>query len=291
MRWSLAALTFSLAALGCGPEYAVRPTGGLPQAEATGAGLTMTAFAEQWESSPYDLADYVTPVAVALYNVGPEEVRVSLMDFQLRDQDGVRYAAINPFLPAASIGARPAGLPARAHAAAAAPSPGPPSEGVEVAARGVSVGPPSGARGAPGGGYRFSPRPSGGVTIGPQLGRRWSPSVSAPGAWHGFLVSGGLRGYYGPGAIYYGGVFAYPPYYSDWVYPWGYQYPLRPSTDVLALALPEGVLPAGAQVNGFIYFKNATQRGARRLDLAWEMHDASGRALGSLHVPLDVVKR
>ena len=60
----------------------------------------MVAFANQWDAYPFDLADYVTPIAVELYNPGPNEVRVSYVDLALRDASGFRYAAINPYIPA-----------------------------------------------------------------------------------------------------------------------------------------------------------------------------------------------
>jgi hypothetical protein len=173
-----------------------------------------------------------------------------------------------------------------------------------------------GGGGARGGGAHYSgshysssvrfAAPSGRVVIGPPGGRRYPGGYVGGSAWHGFLISGGLRGYYGPGAIYFGGPIGYPPYYYDWVYPWSVGiYPSsRPSDDVLALALPEGVLPPGGHVNGFLYFKNASAKGERRLDLAWELVEAqpeaqpgtppnarAGRSLGSLHVPLEVVRR
>src|SRR5437879_6375195 len=94
-------LVFLLALAGCGPQFAVVPQGGLPRAIATAGSVTVTAFAEQWSADPDDLADYLTPIAIELYNAGPSEVRVSYADFALRDQRGARFGAINPFVPAA----------------------------------------------------------------------------------------------------------------------------------------------------------------------------------------------
>jgi hypothetical protein len=139
--------------------------------------------------------------------------------------------------------------------------------------------------------YYSTPVPRGGVIITAPTGRRvWG---YGSGRWNGYLVAGGLRPYYGWGVGYWGGPWIYPPYYSDWVFWWGpAYYPQRPSMDVLQLGLPEGVLPAGARVSGFLYFKRATGPRQRDLDLSWEVHDAkSGASLGSLHVPLEVVHR
>src|ERR1700760_3634804 len=80
---------------GCAAEYAVVPRGGSDRAVAQGNGVTLVAFANQWESTPDDLADYVTPIAVELYNPGPNEVRVTYADLALRDASGFRYGAIN----------------------------------------------------------------------------------------------------------------------------------------------------------------------------------------------------
>ncbi|HEX8950495.1 MAG TPA: hypothetical protein VF945_01555, partial [Polyangia bacterium] len=113
------------------------------------------------------------------------------------------------------------------------------------------------------------------------------------GGWSGYRVHGGLRPYYGFGVGYWGGPWIYPPYYNDWVFFWGPSYyPARPSTEVLELGLPEGVLPPGARVSGFLFFKRATGAHQGALDLSWEVHDAQTSAsLGSLHVPLEVVRR
>ena len=115
----------------------------------------------------------------------------------------------------------------------------------------------------------------------------------AGGGWRGYRVHGGLFPYYGMGVGYWGGPWMYPPYYDDWVFMWGpAYYPARPSTEVLELGMPEGVLPAGARVSGFLFFKRATGSHQGALDLSWEVHDAqTGASLGSLHVPLEVVHR
>jgi hypothetical protein len=325
-----------LFAVGCAPELAVVPRGGMDRVVAQVNGITLVAFGNQWDAYPNDLSDYVTPIAVELYNPGPSEVRVSYADLALRDASGFRYGAINPYLPAAAVGA--------ATPAGAAPTKVSAAEGVAVADGAVigsdgahplllaSNGPlllagrsggggarsapaAGGFRGAPssfhGGGMMRSPPPAGhfggmrpivppprgGVGFGGGYGgglpgRHYGWGYSN-GGWNGYLVNGGLRGYYGLGFGYWGGPWFYPPYYGDWVYGWGpTYYPSRPSTDVLSLGLPEGVLPPGARVSGFLYFKRATAAQQGGLDLSWDTHDArTGATLGTLHVPLDVVER
>src|SRR3954470_8203898 len=94
-----------LGAVGCAPELAVVPRGGMDRAVAQVNGVTLVAFANQWDAYPEDLSEYVTPIAVELYNPGPNDVRVSYADLALRDASGFRYAAINPYIPATTVGA------------------------------------------------------------------------------------------------------------------------------------------------------------------------------------------
>lgn len=296
LRLSFLAL---LGAAGCGPQWAVVPRGGLErvvaQGEGPAQGVTMVAFANQWDAYPYDLADYVTPIAVELYNGGKEEVRVSYADLALRDQSGFRYAAINPYIPATTVGEN---TPSDKPVLLAANGP------MVVATRGaVRIGAPSAGRiGTP---LRMGPPPAtrfnsvrvgpppqarGGVWVGPPAQRRWGYGSHG---WHGYLIAGGLRPYYGWGVGYWGGPWIYPPYYNEWVMMWGPSYyPSRPSSDVLSLGLPEGVLPPGARISGFLYFKRATGTRQGALDLSWDIHDArTGASLGTLHAPLEVVRR
>jgi hypothetical protein len=316
-----------IAAAGCAPEFAVVPRNGMDRAVAQMNGVTLVAFANQWDAYPYDLADYVTPIAVELYNPGPSDVRVSYADLALRDQSGFRYAAINPYIPATTVGenivqphndavvqtreegARPVLLAANgpmlvaahfgggggAHFSGGAHFGG----GMHYGGGVRAVSPPSGVHyGAPppahvfgpGVGRPILPPPRGGF-VGPGVHRYgWG---YYGGGWNGYLVVGGLRPYYGWGVGYWGGPWFYPPYYTDWVFGWGpAYYPARPSTEVLSLGLPEGVLPPGARVSGFLYFKRATGTHQGELDLSWDAHDArTGAALGTLHVPLEVIQR
>lgn len=290
------ALALVLVAMGCGPEFAVVPQGGAPRVTAQAqTGATLTALANQWEADPFDLADYVTPIAVELYNPGPHDVRVAYSDFVLTDERGTRYPAINPYIPAAMGQITP-------------------YQKKPVMLAQVTVGPPGGSRGGGfsgggriggfSGGVRPPPAPRywgtpggfGRTYIGPPRGRS---SVLRPGigfgvgsSWNRFYVYGGLRGFYGPGALYWGGPFAYPPWYSTWVFWWGPSYypSAQPSPDVLALGLPEGVLPPGGRVDGFVYFKRATSKATRQLQLRWDVYDArSGQQVGSTQVALEVL--
>ena len=307
---------------GCASEYMVVPRNGQDRAVAQVNGITIVAFANQWDSNPGDLADYVTPIAVELYNPGPSEVRVTYADLALRDGSGFRYQAINPFLPASALpdygqndvpvsddgapAARPLLLASNGpillashfggggggHVGGGGHFSGGYHGGYGGAAvhvgGGVHVGGPVGAR-------SILPPPHVGASVGlgrAPLGRRYGWGYYG-GGWGGFRVYGGLRAYYGLGVGYWGGPWFYPPYYGDWVSYWGPSYyPARPSTEVLAMGLPEGVLPPGARVSGFLYFKRATAEQRGGLDLSWDAHDArSGAAIGTIHIPLAVVPR
>jgi hypothetical protein len=266
----------------------------------------MVAFSNQWDAYPFDLADYVTPIAVELYNPGPYEVRVSYVDLALRDSSGFRYAAINPYIPATTVGESDEPILAPPATPVLYASNGP----IVLASNhsgfhggggfhggfsgGRTVAPPPAVRSGGGGGRVIGPPARGGVIVGAPGGRRYGGGWGyGGGRWNGYLVHGGLRPYYGFGIGYWGGPWLYPPYYADWVFFWGPSYyPARPSTEVLEYGLPEGVLPAGARVSGFLYFKRATAAHQGALDLSWDVHDArSGASLGSLHVPLEVVHR
>ena len=58
-----------------------------------------------------------------------------------------------------------------------------------------------------------------------------------------------------------------------------------PSADMLALALPEGVLAPGRTVTGFVYFERPP-RSVREVTLTWPVVDASGQSLGVVRIPL-----
>ncbi|HZS41074.1 MAG TPA: hypothetical protein VFF06_29800, partial [Polyangia bacterium] len=160
---------------------------------------------------------------------------------------------------------------------------------VLYASRGGSGG---GGRGGGSGGRSFGGHSGGGHYVGAPSGVRRSGGWGVRGGvFGGYRVNGGYRGWYGAGVSYWGGPFW--SYRSPWVVLWGPgYYPAPPSHDVLFSALPEGVLPPGASVAGFLYFQRATSPSVRHLDLAWTLHDARTNGdLGSTHVALDVVPR
>ncbi len=120
--------------------------------------------------------------------------------------------------------------------------------------------------------------------------------VSPREAPRGYWLHDGARRYYGPGPLYWREPFFYGPGYWDWVFWWGGPYApfgyRRPTQDILTYGLPEGVLSPGGRVSGFVYFQNATSRGAHQLDLTWELHDAhTNGMLGTVHVALLIERK
>jgi hypothetical protein len=251
------------------------PSGGVDRASATAAGATISVYDAPWGGRPYDLTDYVTPVAVELANNGAAPVRVSYLDLALVDGSGRRFAALNPFSTVQDQGAT-----------GAADDP---------VAAGVLV---SGTRWH--GGGRMSPPAPHGRAVGAPLGAgRGRIVVGGPrgrvtlgGAFHRFAPYPIYRPWFGDGVDYWGGPFLFPPGYASWVWLWSPAYypASTPPADVLALGLPEGVLEPGGVVSGYVYFQHATD-GAHRFVLTWEIHDAvAGETLGAAPVLLEAAK-
>lgn len=70
----------------------------------------------------------------------------------------------------------------------------------------------------------------------------------------------------------------YYPYYDPWV-----RVPL-PTADMVAMALPETVVPPGGRVTGFLYFDHVG-RDAERVSFTAQLADVSGARLGAVTIP------
>ncbi len=290
--WLCLSLAAGLASLpGCGPEFAVIPQGGLQQLTASAAGASITAFAVQWDSDPGDLADRVTPIAVDLYNGTSTDIRVSLTDFGLQTDHGIRLPALNPFQTPIS----------RTDELTTGPLLAGPLVGPAGAVLQVTLPAAWGHGGGRGGGFRGGGRSFGGHHSRGGFGgfggggSRWGGGGRWGGGsrWSpGFYAHGRLRGYYGPGALYWSGPWyggAYGAYVTDYSST-GY----APSGDVIDLSIPEGVLAPGAHINGFLYFQKATAPDVRSLVLTWQPRDARTNAevpVGTAQIALDVARR
>ncbi len=280
------------------------PHGGAPLVTATQAGVYFTAFAEQWDGEPRDLANYVTPIAVDIFNGTGVEVRISYADFALTTGGGVRVPALNPFdMPARLRDEHDPRQPdARERRAQDGPAPRrsdrrprrqhPQLRGTwrrwrrwwwpwrwRAAARTRAAA----ISGAAAIGYG-----------GPRVG--WSGGHYGPGArWgRGFYGVGGLRRWYGVGGLYWGGPWNYGPGYALWVTGWGvgvYGDYGPPPADVFEYALPEGVLEPGSHINGYLFFRKATARDvhALSLELAAAYDARSGAPVGDDRVQLEVL--
>lgn len=127
-------------------------------------------------------------------------------------------------------------------------------------------------------------------------GRRWAalppfdmegavnePVRSAYGSY-GYHVAPHLYRVY-PHMSYYHGPFAYDPiYYYDY-YPRMFDVQL-PTTDMLAHALPEGVLDPGGRVSGFLYFERVEDPAQGRVDFRFDLVDAAAeKEIGRIEIP------
>lgn len=120
-----------------------------------------------------------------------------------------------------------------------------------------------------GSGFQGSAAPTGAVEVTPVMG------------WHHF--GGGWRtwgpGWYGPGW--------YDPFYA----PYGYWYSppqTLPTQEMTRAALPNGILPPGGTLTGFLYFQNVGEREGQ-VTLQAKLVDATtGKAFGTLSIPFDV---
>lgn len=269
MRTSLALALVLLPAVGCGPLFAVVPPNRAPQVAATGYGVTLTALGEQWRGAPGDLADRVTPIQVVLQNHGPQSIAISLADFELFDDENDGGVALNPFLVPIADNTSPELLDLK--------------QAPKLAFRGWGGGRGWGGRGV--GARSFGVRR---YVPGPRRVWRSPTIVVRPAPWRfhpGFHVSGGLRRFYGPGAIYWGGPW-YGPVRAGVAWEGAYSAP-----EVLQYALPEGVLQPGAEVRGFVYFDRLTSDRTRGLRLRYRPRDAAtGAVAPQLEIRLEVVR-
>jgi hypothetical protein len=104
---ALLGLTVVAAWGSCATTYQIRPAAGGDLASRSAAGLSMVVDPDAWEAQPYDLADYMTPIAIRIINNSGQDVRVSYADFALVNEQGFRYSAVNPYGLMGSVGQRP----------------------------------------------------------------------------------------------------------------------------------------------------------------------------------------
>lgn len=135
-----------------------------------------------------------------------------------------------------------------------------------------------------------------GELLSPMLSVGFSP-FSAPGfAYRRFYVAPYFAPLY-PGIPVYrrSYVFFDPGYYAIWHADFARS--IRPSVEVLALALPEGVLEPDGQVSGFLYFRTLDPDAGAAVFRASivAVHDGvaavGGTVLGELSLPFVVDKR
>jgi hypothetical protein len=108
--------------------------------------------------------------------------------------------------------------------------------------------------------------------------------------YHPYYAPGGrfrpgppLRRHY-PGWAPYRGPFAYDPWYYDRHYP-AFRRVLLPTTDMVQMALPEGVLEPGGRVTGFLYFEGVPSRVPRIVFTAALVDARTSAAVGTVTIP------
>lgn len=85
--------------------------------------------------------------------------------------------------------------------------------------------------------------------------------------------------------------YPYSPYYypDPFFYEYPYRWPRARAYDILTLGIREGRIVAGARVEGFLYFQQATQKG-NLLSLSWTPVSADGKALATLSSQFRIVR-
>lgn len=123
-----------------------------------------------------------------------------------------------------------------------------------------------------GSGFQGSVAPSADLVIRPV---RWGPGHLHA---HGWGVGGG--GWYGPA---WG-------WYNPFSGPYGYspEPPPLPTRDMVRTALPQGTLPPGGSLTGFLYFHNVSEREGRVTLQARLVDAGTGETFGTLSIPFDV---
>jgi hypothetical protein len=122
----------------------------------------------------------------------------------------------------------------------------------------------------------------------PALGLGFDP-IESPLFYHrGFLVAPYYAPVY-PGLELYDRPFYYDPLYFDHYFGLWIEYPL-PTPEMLAQALPEGIIETGGEVAGFLYFERVRPREKRvrfRADLT---NARNGREFGEVSIPFNAVR-
>jgi hypothetical protein len=221
-------------------------------------GVRLVADAQAWRGNPSNLEDVVTPLQVRIENHSNHALRLSAADFVLVGESGFQYAGLVPLRQ--SAGARP---PAARPPLQDGPSPGEAQDPTPAQ-------PQSGA-------VQHS-------LYTPAAGARWSPASSRLGMGRGYWSRGpGWGSGWGSGWGW-GGGWA-PGWYGP---PQVHVVESLPTWDMVRRALPEGTLPPGATITGFLYFPEVSAH-ERRVTLQARLVDArTGDAFDVLEVPFDV---
>ena len=107
-----------------------------------------------------------------------------------------------------------------------------------------------------------------------------------PYAVNGFWVAPYLSRYY-PSLRPFGGPFVYDPWYYSTHYPTIARVSL-PTSDMLAQALPEGVLEPGGRVTGFVYLEDKPHSGDQSTFVMDLVSADTAERFGRVEIPLEV---
>lgn len=271
-------LTIGLTCAGCVQSHVVVPAAGGSVGRANQAGLTLNVAPNSWRGDPSDLDQYVTPIWVQVINRTKREVRVIYSDLALTNSEGFRYSILNPYPVRTEVKQHHSSLlPSRPDALVA---------NAEVARRSGSEWALDTGSSADDAYAQLIPHGGESASIDPvrYMGRGGRPHFHGG---FGIYAPYPYPPYYAPWPYFGYGSYYYGPFVRYWDAPYYAQ--VLPTEDMLRRGLPEGVLQAGGNIAGYVYFQNVPNK-ADRLDLAWAAHDAAGNRLAELRIPLSVIE-
>jgi hypothetical protein len=251
------ASVLSFFGVACGHMPELKPDPAAPRAPgnpnaafAEVSGVKVLVAGDAWNGDPKNLPTVLTPVKVTLDNQSGRALKVNYDQFKLSGGSGFTYSAIPPMQARVVLSQVP-----RSH-----------GRGEIVLAA-------------------YQENPNGQVSGGQ------SRDVAGPVAPRivadRFFVAPHFSWYY-PGWAAWPYGFAYDPFYYDRLL--AYLPKELPTKDMLAEALPAGVLQAGGRVSGFVYFQGIGDR-ETRVKFEMDMVDAgNGEAFGHVSLPFEVKK-
>ncbi len=234
------------------PDPAAPRAPGNPNAAfAEVSGVKLIVAGDAWDADPKNLPTVLTPVKVTLDNQSGRPLKVNYDQFKLSGASGFTYSAIPPMQARVVLSQVPRS-----------------DRKGEIVLASYQQENPSGQTG------------------GGQLKQAAAPVQSRVVADR-FFVAPHFAWYY-PGWSAWQYPFAYDPFYYDRLM--AYLPKELPTKDMLAEALPAGVLQIGGRVSGFVYFQGISDR-ETRVKFEMDLVDAANsEAFGHVSLPFEVKK-